>query len=49
MVSKYKCGISEMPAYKWITLICYTDPEMFICFEELANRLHEEEKNEQSK
>lgn len=49
MVSKYKCGISEMPAYKWITLICYTDPEMFICFEELANCLHEEEKNEQSK
>lgn len=49
MISKYKHGISEMPAYKWITLVCYTDPDMFICFDELATRLFEEEKHDKSK
>lgn len=49
MISKYKHGLSEIPAYKWITLVCYTDPEMFVCFEELSNRLFKEEKDDKSK
>lgn len=34
MVSKYKYGISEIPANKWIALVCYTDPDMFSRFDE---------------
>lgn len=54
MVSKYKRGISEIPAYKWITLVCYTDPDMFGRFDELATRLFleyrfGEEKDDKSK
>lgn len=54
MVSKYKHGVSEIPAYKWIALVCYTDPDMFVCFDELATRLFleysaEEEKDDKSK
>lgn len=54
MVSNYKRGISEIPAYKWITLVCYTDPDMFGSFDELATRLFlkyrfEEEKDDKSK
>lgn len=39
MISKYKHGISEIPAYKWITLVCYTYPDMFVCFNDLLNNL----------
>lgn len=54
MVSKYKHDVSEIPAYKWITLVCYTDPDMFGSFDELATRLFlkyrfEEEKDDKSK
>lgn len=54
MVSKYKHGVSEIPAYKWITLVCYTDSDMFVCFDELATRLFleyraEEKKDDKSK
>lgn len=54
MVSKYKHNVSEIPAYKWIALVCYTDPDMFGSFDELATRLFlkyrfEEEKDDKSK
>lgn len=54
MVSKYKNGVSEIPACKWITLVCYTDPDMFDCFDDIATRLFleysaEEEKDDKSK